>query len=60
MMIAFSVAFFGMFVFAVVFASAIAIAKTIVHRHKCYKRAAMRSLVRSVKRAAIARYYGRV
>lgn len=59
-MIAFSVAFFGMFIFAIAVSSGIAIAKTIVHRHKCYKRAAMRSLVRSAKRAAITRYYGRV
>lgn len=60
MMIAFSVAFFGMFVFAIAISSGITIARTIMHRHKCYRRAAMRSLVRSAKRAAVARYYGRV
>ena len=60
MMLVFSVVFFGMFLFAIAISSGIAIARTIVHRHRCDRRAAMRSLVRSAKRAAIARYYGRV
>lgn len=59
-MIVFSVVFFGMFLIAVVIAVAITTARKVVHRHRCYRRAAIRSLTRSAREAAITRYYGRV
>lgn len=60
MMLAFSIVFFGMFLFAIVIASMISIGRVIAHNRRCYQRAAVKSLVRAARRNAVARYSGRV
>lgn len=60
MMIVFSTVFFGMFLFAIAIASMIATGRTIAHNRRCYRRAAVKSLVKAARRNAIVRYSGRV